>query len=424
MAPMLTDLSSAAGRADSLRRLTQLRWLALAAQWATIGVVLYALEIQLPLAPLAAISGALAVLNGATVARLHAGVEVGEGTLLWQLLADIAALAGMLYCTGGWANPFVSMFLLPLVIGAIVLPARYVWVLAASAFAAYSLLVFVYVPLPHLHEHGGDFTAHVLGMWVSFVLSAATVAYFVVRMAASLRLRDRLLAQARERTLRDQQVLALGTLAAGAAHELGTPLSTIGVLAQELESAPDMPARHRPDLALLRGQVTQCKRIISELAAASGHQRAEGGYRLPLDDFLRSALRDWQALRPGMEVAAHWIGPQPGPTILAEQTVRQTLISLLNNAADASPQGIELEGRWDAAGLSVEIRDRGDGFAPGAQARAGREPFSTRPGTGLGVGLLIARSSVERLGGTVTLLKRPDGGACTRIDLPLGALLA
>ena len=414
-----------AGKADGLRRITQLRWLGLAAQWVTIAVVLFALEVPLPLAPLACISAALAAMNAMTLVRLRGEAEVGDGELFAQLLADIAALAGMLYFTGGWANPFVSVFLLPLVIGATLVPARLVWLLAGVAFAAYTLLVFFYVPLPHDHaHHGSEFTAHVLGMWVSFVLSAAAVAYFVVRMGASLRARDRLLAETRERSLRDQQVLALGTLAAGAAHELGTPLSTIAVLAQELESAPDIPERHRADLALLRGQVTQCKRIISELAGAAGQQRAEGGYRVPLEEFLRAALRDWQALRPGAEVVAHWNGPSPGPMILAEQTVRQTLISLLNNAADACPQGIELEGRWDASALTVEIRDRGEGLPPGIETKAGREPFTTRTGAGLGMGLMIARSTVERLGGRVTLQNRPQGGACTRVDLPLGALLA
>jgi two-component system sensor histidine kinase RegB len=423
MRPMLTAVSPITGNIESLRRLTQLRWVALGAQWLTIAVVSYALDTKLPLVPLALISCALTVLNGVALARVRSGVEVRDREVFGQLLADIVALSGMLYFTGGWANPFVSLFLLPLVIGSTVLPGRYVWLLAASAFAAYSLLVFFYVPLPHRHDSGGDFAAHVLGMWVAFVLSAAAVAYFVVRMAASLRLRDRLLAEARERTLRDQQVLALGTLAAGAAHELGTPLSTIAVLAHELESAKDIPVRHRPDLALLRGQVQHCKRIISDLAAAAGQQRAEGGCRLPVEEFLRTILSDWQVLRPGAEVAVSWSGPEPGPLILAEQTVRQTLISLLNNAADACPRGIELEGRWDATALTVEIRDRGEGLRPDAQARAGREPFSTRPGEGLGMGLLIARSTVERLGGRVTLQNRPGGGACTRVDLPLGALL-
>ena len=259
-----------AGKADGLRRITQLRWLGLAAQWVTIAAVWFALEVPLPLATLACISAALAAMNAMTLVRLRGEAEVGDGELFAQLLADIAALAGMLYFTGGWANPFVSVFLLPLVIGATLVPARLVWLLAGAAFSAYSLLVFFYVPLPHDHaHHGSEFTAHVLGMWVSFVLSAAAVAYFVVRMGASLRARDRLLAETRERILREQQVLALGTLAAGAAHELGTPLSTIAVLAQELESAPDIPERHPADLTVLRGQVTQCKRIISELAGAA-----------------------------------------------------------------------------------------------------------------------------------------------------------
>jgi two-component system sensor histidine kinase RegB len=280
------------------------------------------------------------------------------------------------------------------------------------------------VPLPHVH-HGedGGFGLHVLGMWVSFVLSAGVIAWFVVRMAASLRDRDRELAAARERALRDQHVLALGTLAAGAAHQLGTPLATMAVMLRELEhefrNDPDLGT----DLRDVRQQVDQCKSIISDLVAAAGQTRGEGGRAEAIDTFLATTVETWRLQRPGIELSLRLDGSTPPPRILAERTLGHTLVTLLNNAADASGEDLEMQGYWTTDQLTVEIRDRGDGLAPATLSRVGRMPVSTKP-EGHGVGLLIANAALERFGGRVTLTSRTDRGTCTRIELPLSGLAA
>jgi two-component system sensor histidine kinase RegB len=407
----------------NLRRLFILRWIVLAATAGVIALAQRVAEIELPVFALGVVLGCSAVLNAWTGWRLRSPPPVGDPELFLQLLGDVGVLTGVLYFSGGWSNSFVTLFLLPLVIAATLLPARYAWAMAAVTFGCYTLLGFFFVPLPHIHHGDSEFGLHVIGMWASFALSAGVIAYFVVRMAESLRTRDRELAAARESALRDSQVLAMGTLAAGAAHQLGTPLATMAIVVRELQRSHGADAALGEELHQLRLQIDHCKRIISDMAASVGEQRAEGGTSQPLDEYLAHAIESWQALRPGVTVHCAWQGPQPAPRIFNELTLGQSLVSLLDNAADASPEGIEMVGSWTPQSLSLEIRDRGAGVSPEIARTAGRSAISTKP-DGHGVGLLIATAAIERFGGTVSLTNRAGGGACTRLELPLERIAA
>jgi len=430
---------------SNLRRLFVLRNIEIAGQAAALGVATQMLAIPLPLPPLLAVIGFLALGNGLTWWRLKQPWPVSDVELFGQLLLDVAALAGLLYFSGGSTNPFVSLFLLPLTIAAATLAPRYTWSMAALALGCYTLLMFNYVPLPssvavqaslppmmgmegsasdHMHmERGDGFGLHVLGMWFNFLVSACLIAFFVVRMAATIRERDRLLARAREEALRHEQIIGLGTLAAGAAHELGTPLSTMAVVIKELQHEVAAQPEVSESLATLREQVDQCKDILSRLLASADHARAEGGERRPVDAFFAELLDKWSLVRPGVRAAVHWDGAQPAPHILAEQTLFQALMSLLNNAADASPGEVEVEGRWSERELHLEIRDRGPGLAPDVMQRAGTPFFTTKaPGQGFGLGLFLANASIERAGGVVRLYNREGGGTRVEVTLPLLAV--
>ena len=418
MTPPPDTLPALDAGARNLKRLFVLRWIALAATAGAVAAAKQIAGVDLPLAPLVVVLGAAVVLNAWTGMRLRSPRPVGDPELFLQLLADVGVLTGVLYFTGGWSNSFVTLFLLPLMIAATLLPARHAWAMAGITFACYTLLGFFYLPLPHIHHGENEFGLHVIGMWVSFALSAGVIAYFVVHMAQSLRRRDRELATARENALRDSQVLAMGTLAAGAAHQLGTPLATMAVVVRELERSHGADPTLNQDLRELRTQIDHCKRILSDIAASAGAQRAEGGSSQPLDEYLARAIENWQALRPGVNVQCAWEGPRPAPRIVNELTLGQSLVSLLDNAADASPEGIEMVGSWTPTMLSLEIRDHGAGVSPEIVRAAGRAAISTKP-DGHGVGLMIATAAIERFGGKVTLMNRAGGGACTRLDLPL-----
>jgi len=416
MSPPSSPLSSSA---INLRWLLTLRFIALTGQALALWVAVVNLHMVLPQRPLVWIIAGMAVANLLSWLRLKRPWPVCEAELFCQLLLDVAALTALLYFTGGPTNPFVMLYLLPLALTAAALSGRYTWVMAGVTAACYSALLVWYVPLPQSHgAHGDEFQLHVLGMWLGFVLSAGLIAWFAVKMAATVRSRDQLLAAMRERELKHERILALGTLATGAAHELGTPLATMAVLVKDIA-----PGRGIPDekLAILRAQIARCKEILSSLSAAAGQMRAESGRAVALDEFLREVVRRWQSMRPGVEAGVRLEGAHPPPTIVAEQTLAQAIINIFNNAADVSPASVEIDGRWTEADLTLEIADRGPGLAPELAGTAG-QPFHTTKSDGLGLGLFLAYTTLNRLGGEVRLLPREGGGVLCRLTLPLATL--
>ncbi len=404
----------------NLRRLLRLRTVSLLAQGAVIWLAVASLHMALPLAPLALILAGLAALTALAWRRLGSARPVSDGELFMQLVVDVAALTAALYLTGGWTNPLVLLYFLPITIAAAALPSGYTWSVAGLTAACYTLLVFRNVPLPHAHTHG-DFGLHVTGMWIGFVLSAGLIAFFVARMGQALREQDRMLAELRENELRNERLLALASLAAGAAHELGTPLATLAVLVGELERDAQAPGGM---LRIMRTQISRCKEILSTLTAAGGQRRAESGSRVALDEYLQDLFSRWREMRPGIYAEVRLRGTCPAPQIVADETLGQAILNVLNNAADASPDNVEVEASWNNELLSVAVSDRGAGFAaPPAQQDAAATSFGTKdPAQGLGLGLFLTQATLQRLNGALRLANRPDGGARCSLTLPLQPL--
>lgn len=389
------------------------------------------LNVMLPVMPMLAVVGVHAAFNLLVWWRLKSGASASAIEFFLHLSVDVLALAVLLYFSGGSGNPFVSMFLLPLVIVAAALPRRYVWAMAAVTLGCYTLLIAINVPLSPgvggAAMHGahtmvaGSFSLHVLGMWFSFLLGVGLIIFFVVSMAESLRERDQRLAEAREKHLRDEHMVALGTLAAGAAHELATPLSTMAVLTREMENeyadSPDLLAR----LGILRSQVDRCKGTLRQISESADQMKAESGHRESLDRYLRACIDRWQELHPDCAFSADVQGSEPAPVIVVDETLNQALINLLNNAADASPERITLSGEWSESKLALELRDFGGGFSGEALERLG-QPFFTTKRDGHGLGFYLASEVIRRLGGEVTVSNHPDGGALISIRLPLDKL--
>jgi two-component system sensor histidine kinase RegB len=401
------------------RRLFLLRNIVIAGQIAAIAAAVLWLDIALPVVPMGMVIATLALLNLRTWWQLRQNKPISDTGFFAELLADAAALTALLALSGGSTNPFVSLYLLPIAVAAIALPARRAWLITGVTIVCYTALLFFFLPLTHgEHEmHSNTFNLHVLGMWVTFLASAILITAFVTVMAASIRARDRGLAAARERELRDEQVLALGTFAAGAAHELGTPLSTIAVLGKEMENDyRDVPAL-RDDLQLLRAQIDQCKRIITGLTAAAGHARAGQARRQNVREFVDEVLEKWTLLRAPVNLSVTWSSAGAPPDIIWGETISQTMINVLNNAADASPLSVEIDVSWSAEALTIEVRDRGAGVADEVAANAGRKPISTKSPT-RGLGLFLANATVDRIGGSVALSNREGGGNCTRVTIP------
>ena len=410
-APASTLLSTLPARA-LLGRLLAVR-VSLIAGWAA-GIVWlhWGLGVRMPLFPMASVLLLMALFSLSTAWRLRLDVPATQMEFLAHLLADLTAFAVLVFFSGGATNPFVSLMLVPIIIAAISLRPRWVWLLAAVAGGYYALLLFYYQSLA-IADPVAAYGMHLGGMWFNFLISAALIAFFVTRMHAALRVRDQELSALREKQLRDERIVALGTQAALAAHELATPLATIQTTAHELATEfandPDIGA----DCALLEKQAQACKRILTQLAARAQDTPPAA---LPLDTWLAAVIERWQVLRPDARIAPEL--PADGRDFVPPDGLEQALQNVLNNAADVSPDAVEFRAEMQADALVIDIADRGPGFTPAQKAQAGRVLFSGKQGRGWGMGLALTHATLERWGGSLTLTERDGGGTRVRIRLP------
>ncbi|MEE9342368.1 MAG: ATP-binding protein [Gammaproteobacteria bacterium] len=406
----------------NFKRLFLLRSLMIAGELVALLIVHLGLGVALPVKPLLLILGILSLANIWAWRRITTGHVIPDTEFFLQLTIDVLALTGVLYFTGGASNPFAWFFLIPLIIAATVLSAKATWLIAGLTTLCYSLLMFLYQPLASTGEHqhhDTSFTQHIFGMWFGFVLSAVLVAWFVVGMAKTIRQRDQLLANAREQSLRDEQLVALGTLATGAAHELGTPLATMAIVSGELLRKEDLPADVSKKLQILRSQVTRCKEALSVISASAGEAQAEDGSLTEVRDFIDQTNKLWQSQREATRLHCDIQDEGLNACILNERTLQQSLINLLNNAADASPDAISLKARWDNQSLTINLLDNGPGLLPETMLTLGKAQQQSQKDHGMGLGLFLTNATIQRLGGNIEFFNRQQGGTCTRIRLPL-----
>jgi two-component system sensor histidine kinase RegB len=411
---------NSAGNAINLRRLIALRLIVIAVEAIAIMYGINSLHLVLPLTPLVVVLVSFMVISLLTLVRLYFARPVSNNELFSHFSLDVLVLTILLYYTGGSTNPFAPLYLIPLTLTAATLPARYTWSMVALTIFCYSVLLFNYVDLPQMHgSHDHGFRLHVLGMWLGFIFSALLIAGFVVRMASTVRRQDKKINALREKQLKHEQVLALGTLAAGAAHELGTPLSTMAIMLKDME--PNT-AVSREELDTLRQQVDRCRDILGSISATAGTTRAESGSNDRLDRHLQNLIDAWKTSRPDVTAKTELHGIQPAPMIVADQTFDQALINIFNNAADASPQDVEITADWTDKSLTIEVADRGSGLSAEIINKTGDKIYSTKQ-DGLGLGLFLTYTTLERMGGSVHLLNREAGGVLCRVNLPLNNIL-
>lgn len=422
---MNSIVSMSPGR--SLKALFWLRTCTILGQLSVIALAKIKLAMALPLLPMFVIIGGLALWNLAAYWRQSRPWETTQLEIFMNLAVDATALTLLLYWSGGATNPFVSLYLIPIAIASAALSARYIWLTSLMCVAYYSFLMLFYTPLPPIHgDYSSDFNAHIFGMWVNFILSAVLMATIVAGISQAIHKRDKSLARAREEALGNEKIVAMGTLAAGVAHEISTPLSTMTMITDELLHLPDPGQQLHPDLVLMRKQIDICKERITELLDHAGHSRSEGGHALPLRQFIDRIIDQWLLIRPEIECKLFFHEPFQNPTILAEQTIAQSIINLLNNAADATLEKgnqqivINLFNRQQE--LKIQIDDEGPGISPELADQMGSVPFSTKA-SGFGIGLVLSNASLGRFGGSVTHTNRSEQGARTEVKLPLNDLI-
>ena len=416
----MVDASSAEDGSNlrlNQRRVLILRWWWLAAVALAVSAAPTLLDLSLPQLPMYAVLALISAFNGYLHRRSLQDQPVGASELFGQLCVDLAALAILLYLSGGAANPLISFLLVPVAVAALSLPGALTAAVAVLAIVLYSLLMWQFLPL-RLADAERAARLHLAGMWLTFVVSATMIAWFVARMTASIHERDSRLAAAREQALRDERMVALGALAAGAAHELGTPLATMAVVVGELQLDAGIDAGVREDLGLVANQIVACKSIISGMVARAGSLRPD---QVRIEDaaaWLKGVRARWQALRPRAKSRLRFEDGIGTPQIVTEATLEQALVNVLNNAADAGDAEIDIGLIREGSKLKIVIRDAGPGFPVQVLRQAGRRPLSPRQG-GAGIGLLLAFAAVERLGGRIVLDNPGDGGGRVSIELPI-----
>ena len=397
-----------------------MRWIAIAIQLTFVLVASAGLGGPISLWPILSICALQAMLNLPWLWRRVSALIPESGSAFAQILVDVFALTGIAYFAGGGTNPVISLYLPLIAVAATILPPRQATAIAAISIGCYSLVSLLHAPT-HVHDAEQAFRGHLIGMWVIFVCSALTISWFVVRLNAAIRDRDAALAAARESALRNERVVALGNLAAGAAHELGTPLATMAVVVGELAADPSLSPQVKSDVDLALAQVRECKRIITRLAARAGSSRAEAVQPVSADAWIEQLVERWRRQRPQVVPDVRIEGAIPGPRIAADVTLEQALLNLFNNAADASPGQVGIHAGWDSQHVQVDVLDRGKGISPEISGRLGLDLVSTRD-EGSGMGVVLALSAVEQSGGTLSFTNRAGGGTLAQVLLPLTSI--
>ncbi len=427
--------------------LSQLRWIAVAGQLLVIGFVWAVLKIDLPLAPLLALVSATVISNITLMAwalravRKHSdksGVvsasyeSIGSQGLGLLLLADVATLTGLLYFSGGAANPFIFFYFANIAVAGIILSRFWMVVITIASVAcgawllhnATSLAVFKNSPLDYQAPWG----VTKLAFLIAYATSCGVLAYFVSMLALEVRQRDRKLAIAEKDRERAQRLEALATLAAGAGHELASPLSTIAVIAGEMSRSLDkqeVPDKVRRDFGLIREELNRCKDILHRMKSGAGEAAAEHLHPVTLRviiDETTSAMREPQRVIIQMERA---VGDFQA--LLPKQALSQALRNLIQNGLDASPDNhsvkvlstIVMQGEEQRTWL-LEIDDQGTGMSDDVLRRIGEPFFTTKEvGEGMGLGVFLTRNVVHGLGGDLRFQRRPDGGTRCTVQIPL-----
>lgn len=461
LTPMAADPVAADGTPEAaepernrinLRWLVRLRWGAVAGQLVTVLCAAGLLHLPLPLGSLLGLIALAALSNLGAALWLRRAVRVPEAALALLMGLDVLILTGLLALSGGPFNPFSTLYLVNLALAAVVLRPAWTWALVIFSSACFGLL-FV-APIRSEMEavmghgsHGDDVRLHLEGMWVAFGVGAAFIVYFVQRVTSELARRDRELADARAARARAEQLASLATLAAGAAHELATPLSTIAVVARELEralapspngdslgTAVAKPGDGNPgarqtgesalctDARLIREQVDRCRGILDRMAGEAGETPGEGFGEIRLEELIALATED---LAPDGRIEVRLDPGLHGIRLtVPRRAVAQSLHALVKNALEATPAPgrvtIAACAGADGQSLTLEVRDRGAGMPAEVLARAGEPFFTTKgPGAGMGLGVFLSRTVLGSLGGSLDLLSTPGQGTTARVCLPV-----
>ena len=415
-----------AGR-NNLLQLIQLRWLAVAGQLVTILAVHFALDVPLPLGEMLGLLAALALFNALCWLRSVATWRISDVELMAGLVVDLAVLSGQLYFAGGVTNPFIFLYLLQVAVASVLLRPWHAWTVVGLASLCFIGLTQWHRPLRLSGLEGAALSApYVGGLLLCFLLNAALLVTFIVRIERNLRQRDARLADLRQRAAEEEHIVRMGLLASGAAHELGTPLATLSVILGDWSRMAPFAGEPelREEIEEMQTQLQRCKTIVSGILLSAGEARGEAPVQTTLHAFLDELVAHWRHTRPATAGLHFDREGLPDLPIISDFALRQMIDNVLDNALEAAPQAApRLVARCDDDDeLQLLVQDEGPGFAPAMLERFGKPYQSSKGRAGGGLGLFLAVNVARALGGRISARNRPEGGAEVEITLPLAAL--
>jgi two-component system sensor histidine kinase RegB len=421
--PEADPLDDSTGLAN-MQQLVQLRWIAVVGQIATICVVHFGLQIRLPLRQMFLVLICLSLFNILGMFRRHLRRRVTNGELFFALIVDVGTLTVQLYLSGGATNPFIFLYLLQVILGAVLLRAWAVWAMVAITGSCFVGLTFEHRPLALPLNYSGPLSQpYIEGTLVCFALNAALLVTFITRINRNLRARDSRLAYLRERAVEEEQIVRMGLLASGAAHELGTPLSTMSVILGDWRRMPLLAADTEllQEIDEMQAQMQRCKSIVSGVLSSAGETRGESAVGTTLRTFIDRLVEEWRASRAAGEfIYENRFGADLA--IVSDSAIQQMIYNVLDNAFEASPHWVRLRVMRDAEMLKLIVTDRGPGFVPAMLATLGKPYQSSKNRPGAGLGLFLVSNVARMLRGSVAARNLPGGGAAVSIVLPLASL--
>lgn len=421
MAPVAGQMMAVSRRNMAL--LVQLRWLAVAGQVVTIAVVREWMGIDLPMAQLLAVPALLALVNMISTGIIVRRKSFSNAELFAVVMLDVCALAWQLYHSGGASNPFAFLFLLQIVVGAMLLDPRWSWLTALAAGLFMMLLTFHYRPLSLPPEYLADpLRLYLLGSLVCFFLVAMLLVFFVARLDYNRRESDGALAALRQQAVEEDHIVRMGLLASGAAHELGTPLSSLSVILGDWARMPEITGNPElaEDVREIQTELQRCKDIVSGILISAGEVRGERPMVTTMRGFLEQVVAEWRGRIPGELVFEDLFGEDM--PIVSDPALKQVIGNVIDNAVEVSPGRIIMSAARAEDALVLEVRDYGPGFTPEMLEDFGRPYSSTKGRPGGGLGLFLVVNVVRKLGGTVRVANLLDGGASVRLMIPIASL--
>jgi len=412
-----------------LRRSTLifLRWTAVMGQILALIIVTWGLGFNLPILAGFGIISLSIILNIALTLSLPLDRRVSDVEAVLQLGYDIIHLSALLWLTGGMVNPFSLLFLAPVVTASTTLNRKVFSTLSILTIIASCVLLFYHQPLPW--TPAGDFDlpdVYIYGAWMALMVGIGFSSLYTWGAARESRRMSEALASTQAVLAHEQKLAALGSLAAAAAHELGTPLATIQITAKEMER--EIPKNHplAEDAALLRSQAERCRDILHQLSIR-GDEKDPVHANLSVEDLINEASAPFIDAADPIKLDIHFVGDNPAPILSRQAELIFGLKNIIENAMDFAEMRVLLEASWDDEQIKIVISDDGPGFDPRIRDRLGEPYVSIRQDDeragGLGLGVFIAKTLIERTGGDVTFGNSKDnGGAVVILRWPLHRL--